>query len=251
MQIATKGITLIFFAWLISGTINAQEINLTEQLILHLPMNGDAQDYSGNGIPTIVAGPQLTEDRFGNPERAYLFDGIDDSININNNLPLITSRSFTISLWAKTLGKSFSIEETNVFFEQRHDIANGPSSTILFMGEYQGELTLFMRSSASPQSFKAQSVLSYDTQWHHFVARVDEEMHMEIYIDASLYCEADFGNEGDFVSLIDHVNLGTHHHTKGLFGAFNGIMDDVYIYNRALNFCEIEALYSGALLEER
>ena len=251
MHIAIKGLTLIFFSCLLSGSINAQEIDLTDQLILHLPMDGDAIDYSGNEVPTIVVGPELTEDRFGTQDRAYQFDGVDDSININNNLPLITSRSYTISLWVKILGKSHSVEFTNVFFEQRHDVANGASSTILFMGEYQGELVLFMRSSASPQSFKAQCDLSYDTQWHHFVARVDEQKHMEIYLDARLYCEGDFGNEGDFVSSIDHVNLGTHHHTKGLFGAFNGIMDDVYIYNRALNLCEIEALYSGLLLNER
>jgi len=229
MQTAIKGITLSFFICLLSGTINAQEIDLTDQLILYLPMDGDALDYSGNEVPTILGGPQLTEDRFGNVDRAYQFDGVDDSININNNLPLITSRSYTICLWVKFLGKSHSDEGTNVFFEQRHDIANGPSSTILFMGEYFGQLVLFMRSSASKESFRAECNLSYGDQWHHFVARVDEQKHMEIYLDALLYCEGDFGNEGDFVSLIDHVNLGTHHHTKGLHGAFNGIMDDVYI----------------------
>jgi hypothetical protein len=251
MQIAIKGITLFFFSCLLFGSINAQEIDLTDRLILHLPMDGDAIDYSGNEVPTIVGGPHLTEDRFGTPDRAYQFDGVDDSININNSLPLITSRSYTICLWVKFLGKSHSRETTNVFFEQRNDITTGASSTLLLMGEYQGELVLFMRSSASSESFKAQCDLSYDSQWHHFVARVDEQMHMEIYLDARLYCEHDFGNDGDFVSSIDHVNLGTHHHTGGVHGAFNGIMDDVYIYNRALNLCEIEAIYSGLLLDER
>ena len=143
MHITIKGITLFFFSCLLLGSIGAQEIDLTDQLILHLPMDGDAMDYSGNAVPTNVVGPRLTEDRFGTSNRAYQFDGVDDSININNSLPLITSRSYTICLWVKFLGKSFSIEETNVFFEQRHDVANGASSTILFMGEYQGQLVLF------------------------------------------------------------------------------------------------------------
>ena len=79
------------------------------QLILNLPMDGDALDYSGNDIPTILRGPIPAEDRFGNSNQAYQFDGVDDSININNNLPLITSKSYTICLWGNTLGSLFCL----------------------------------------------------------------------------------------------------------------------------------------------
>lgn len=245
-------ILLFLFSFFLFGSAAAQEIDLDDQLILYLPMNGDALDYSGNNVPSFPDGPTLTEDRFGQQEGAYLFDGVDDSINLNNSKALITSRSFTICLWVKYLGRSHSDEETNVFFEQRHDIANGPSSTILFNGDYFGQLNLLMRSDAARDVYKAQIEAIYDSQWHHYVARVDEQMHMEIYLDAKLVAELDFGNNGSFVNSIDHMNLGTHHHTGGgIHGALNGIMDDVFIYNRALNRCEIEALFSGELLNER
>ncbi|MDX2429312.1 MAG: hypothetical protein QNK35_00170, partial [Bacteroides sp.] len=105
---------------------------------------------------------------------------------------------------------------------------------------------------AARDVYKAQIEAIYDSQWHHYVARVDEQMHMEIYLDAELVAELDFGNNGSFVNSIDHVNLGSHHHTGGgIHGALNGIMDEVFIYNRALNLCEIEALFSGELLNER
>jgi len=142
---------------------------------------------------------------------------------------------------------------SNVFFEQRDDIADSRAaqSTIMFNGEYSGQLVLFMRSEVIGEIFKAHCDLAYDSQWHHFVARVDSQMHMEIYVDGQLYCESDFGNNGNFVTSIDHVNLGSHHYSEGLHGALNGKMDDVFIYNRSLNMCEIEALYSGLLLNER
>jgi len=231
----------------------AQEVNLEDHLVLYMPMDGDALDYSGNNIPTFVGGPVLAEDRFGNRDKAYQFDGVDDSIHLNNSLPLITSRSFSISLWVRFLGDSQSREGSNVFFEQRDDLASShsASSTILFDGAYFGQLVLLMRSDASREIFKAQGDIEYDSQWHHYVARVDSQMHMEIYVDAQLFCEGNFGNDGSFINSIDHVNLGSHHHTKGIHGALNGIMDEVFIYNRGINQCEIEALYSGALFKER
>ena len=32
---------------------------------------------------------------------------------------------------------------------------------------------------------------------------------------------------------------------------FNGKIDDIFIYNRALNDCEIQVLYSGSIQDER
>ena len=34
-------------------------------------------------------------------------------------------------------------------------------------------------------------------------------------------------------------------------GFYKGYCDDIYFYNRVLNSCEVEALYSGQLLDER
>jgi hypothetical protein len=244
---------LLFLLGLLSGSLIAQDIDLEDQLLLYLPMDGDALDHSGNHVPTIVEGPILTEDRFGNPDGAYFFDGRDDSINLNNNLPLITSRSFTISLWVKILGESMIEYGGSTFFEQRDDNASqvDARSTILFTGYFRDRLVIFLRSNLYADYYRTEASADADSEWHHYVARVDENKAIEIYMDAQLAGEGVFGNDGDFVSSVDHVNLGVHHHTKGLYSALYGMMDEVFIYNRALNMCEIEALYNGQLLEER
>jgi len=60
-----------------------------------------------------------------------------------------------------------------------------------------------------------------------------------------------FNNDGNFHSEINRVSIGALHSADVVTGAFNGSIDEVYIYNRALNFCEIEILYSLQLLNER
>jgi len=45
-------------------------------LVGYYPFFGDADDHSGHGHDGVVYGATLTEDRFGNPDAAYHFDGV-------------------------------------------------------------------------------------------------------------------------------------------------------------------------------
>ena len=58
------------------------------------PFNGNANDASGNGNNGVVNGATLTADRFGNPNSAYLFNGINAYIDIGNNFSY-SSHSFS------------------------------------------------------------------------------------------------------------------------------------------------------------
>lgn len=250
MKILVLRISILFLAIL---PLSGQEIDLEDRLVLLLHFDGSAVDESGENVAVQVNGPVLVTDRFGNPASAYMFDGIDDCIGINHQLPLITSESFSISLWARINGRSFSPNQSNSLFEQRDDESSASSarSTIHFNAEYEGQITLNLRSSVIGSIHAIRCDYAYDENWHHYVAILDEAGGMRIYVDGQLYCQGTFPSDGDFVTGIDHVNLGSHHYGRQQMGAFNGVMDEVYIYNRALNLCEIEALYSGQLLEER
>jgi hypothetical protein len=54
----------------------------------------------GNGHHGNVNGATLTTDRFGTPNSAYFFDGINDFIDLTNPIGL-QSLNYTFSLWAK------------------------------------------------------------------------------------------------------------------------------------------------------
>ena len=49
----------------------------------------------------VFDGATLTEDRFGNPNRAFQFDGLDDYISIGDN-EIIKPEYLTITSWIKT-----------------------------------------------------------------------------------------------------------------------------------------------------
>jgi hypothetical protein len=51
---------------------------LKEGLIAYYPFNGNATDESGNGNNLNVNGATLNENRFGDSQKAYKFDGISD-----------------------------------------------------------------------------------------------------------------------------------------------------------------------------
>ncbi len=53
---------------------------LTNGLVLYYPFDGNANDASGNGNNGTVEGATLTTDRFGNPNSAYYFNGVNNDI---------------------------------------------------------------------------------------------------------------------------------------------------------------------------
>ena len=65
------------------------------------PFSGNANDVSGYGNNGTVNGATLTTDRFGNPNAAYSFDGINDYIRCTST-GVAGSGSRTISFWIKS-----------------------------------------------------------------------------------------------------------------------------------------------------
>ena len=164
---------------------------------------------------------------------------------------MITSRYFTISLWAKFEGKSLSDLGSNVFFEQLDDNTTSDLSetTLLFEGEHQDYLGFSLESDRSGQVYKVSTDTENDGEWHHYVVCLDELARMRVYIDGRIRGQSHFMNPGDFVKKVDHVNLGAYHYGGEIHGAFNGIMDEVLIFNRTLKEFEIKALFNDVLKE--
>src|SRR6476620_4379772 len=58
--------------------------DLTDQLLVHYPFDGNTNDVSGHDYHATPFGATLAPDRDGNPNSAYYFDGFDDYINFPN-----------------------------------------------------------------------------------------------------------------------------------------------------------------------
>jgi hypothetical protein len=73
------------------------QVDLESGLVAYYPFNGNANDESGNGNDGTVNGATLVEDRFGETDKAYNFDG-DDYIKVLDN-EILRPKHITISTW--------------------------------------------------------------------------------------------------------------------------------------------------------
>ena len=75
-------------------TIQTFSQNINDSLLIHYTLDGNINDYSGNGFDGTPHGVSFTYDRFGTPNSACYFDGINDYIDLPNlsqlrpNLPV-------------------------------------------------------------------------------------------------------------------------------------------------------------------
>jgi hypothetical protein len=94
-----KTLTLLFLLCLNIVFAQVPTYVPTNGLVAFYPFNGNAIDVSGNGNNGANSGAVLTNDRFGNINSAYIFDGIQSKIVIPHSSTLSIQNSITISAW--------------------------------------------------------------------------------------------------------------------------------------------------------
>jgi len=204
----------------------------TDSLVLYLPFNGNAIDESGNGNDGTINGATLTEDRFGNPNSAYHFNGTSDYIEISDDNSLDLTTNFTISVWYKTddpnqinqaiLGKARNSNELTGY-----NIIYHTSSDSIHMGLNDNVSNIGIGVSRS----------NYSSYWHHLVSVSTDSL--LIYIDGKLI---DVNNIS--ISLLNSNNslfIGCENLHLGRY--FNGNIDNIRLYKKVLTPCEVRALY--------
>lgn len=201
---------------------------LPDTLLAYYPFSGNANDQSGFGNKSTVHGPELTFDRFGNPNSAYDFDGSDDYINTNATFDYPNR---TTSFWFKARPSKHS--GYNIILVQDSDeLENGAFLALL------DERKLVLQDGLGESIYQEEN-LEFEKWYHAVIVRDD--------ILAKYYLNNDFlgSKPVDFVgsSSFPELNLiiGTSRVKDRDF--FNGLIDDIRIYNYALDDSAIAGLY--------
>ena len=108
------------FVLCISSLVNLWG-DLSTGLINWYPFDGNASDMSGGGNHATVHGADLGTDRHGQPNKAYVFDGVDDYMLLSKILVLILKREFTFSIWFKG-SKGYIFHDSSNHVENDFDI---------------------------------------------------------------------------------------------------------------------------------
>ncbi|MEA3444137.1 MAG: hypothetical protein U9R19_05355, partial [Bacteroidota bacterium] len=90
-------ISLVFFNFL-----SFSQINLDSGLVVFYPFNGNTDDWSGNeNNCTAYGGGALTTDNWGQANKAFSFDGVDDYLKSSDSILISGTQPRTICAWIK------------------------------------------------------------------------------------------------------------------------------------------------------
>jgi hypothetical protein len=205
----------------------------TNGLVGWWPFNGNANDESGNGNNGTVNGATLTADRFGNANKAYSFDGVDDYIDVGNPLTLGNNpTSYTQAGWVYFP----DFLDAFVFMSKRHDNTGNDWATPVTTTN--GTFIFFADDAFYQNAPLAESNALLIDQWYH-VSFVKSSNSFSIYINGVLESSISDNHilNGSTNNLIIGAQLAWPEFMKGK-------LDDIGIWNRALTDCEIQQLYN-------
>ncbi|MCF8356979.1 MAG: LamG domain-containing protein [Melioribacteraceae bacterium] len=199
--------------------------NLPTDYIAYYPFSGNAEDESINGYDGSIYGAILTEDRFGNPNCAYDFDGVDDAINVEYNFLL---NGVSICCWFKSDGN-----DTTQFLSKAQDPYDNwglwmDADSIAIHDDIDDSNNVIFSSSI-------------DSEWHFAVAILTENLENKLYLDGVLVGDGIFATDS-WSSFDGNFYIGQRG-TNVYNDFFDGKIDDVRIYDRELTVVEINSLY--------
>lgn len=214
----------------------SQKANVGSQcLVAAYSFSGNAQDATSNGFDGTVVGASLTSDCSGNSKSAYSFDGVDDYITLNKNSPIITSTEFSVHIKAKILGKGGGEKGTLALFAQRDDRTTPGESIISFFAQNRyGDIALTVRGSSNSTGDKLYYPTPTDGDWHCYTATYGADDTIRMYLDGIEVAKTKSTQSGDFKTSIDYVEIGRHSYKGGTKGLFNGVIDEVMVYDCAI-----------------
>ncbi|RYY67593.1 MAG: T9SS type B sorting domain-containing protein [Chitinophagaceae bacterium] len=225
------------------------QVNLNAGLVASYPFNGNANDVSGNGRHAVVnGGAVLGPDRFGNTNSAYVLDGINDYLAVSDADGGFSSPAMSVSIWFYTERD----DRLQMAIGKRAYDAGNTSEFGLNIQSGPAVRTFIVRNNRSCNDFVGNSdfistTIPYATfckfKWYHVVVTFSNSVE-KIYVDGQLLstATAGFSQRSDCRS---QLRFGMW--WSGDPNWFQGRLDDIRWYDRALSAAEVQALYQSPL----
>jgi hypothetical protein len=213
----------------------------TNGLVGWWPFNGNANDESGNGNNGGSIGAALTADRFGTASSAYSFDGLGNFIFVNNSAGINPLTAVSVTAWINANSWGASVYDNTIVGNDNWQ--SGPSGYVLRCGN-NGQLSFnIAKSFGNWEEAVSTSNTMIENTWY-FVVGTYDGTQIKLYINGSL--EDTLASMGPLFPSFSSLLFGQcPDPTANRF--FNGKIDDIGIWNRALTQQEISNLYYGTV----
>ncbi len=202
-----------------------------------------AEDSAGDNDGTIY-GAQWVAGAIGNTLR---FDGIDDYVRVDNSSSMNfgASADFSVGFWIKA-----SIQDAAVISKGPEIPPHGrkgwsPGWNIQLENtiNYKRGVRFDMYDGKNGgYGIVTTGVDALDNDWHHVFITVDRDGYAKAYLDASEKDSRDVSSIGD-INNSRELLIGW----RGDWLYFDGLIDEIAIYNRVLSAEEIGELYQSGL----
>jgi hypothetical protein len=199
-------------------------------LIAYYPFNGNANDESNNNNHGTVNGATLTTDRFGNANNAYSFDGIDDYIDCGNDTSLDVTDGITVCVWMYTTNNT----------DEMHPISKGTIYSSWDLIVYNPNMQYEFRVKGPNLAPPCKNILT--NEWVHLVG-VYNGSSVSVYQNGNL-CVSEQGS-GSIPTTSALLLIGK---DKDSRFEYEGKLDEIRIYDRALSSTEIYQLYTQGII---
>ncbi len=201
-------------------------------LVVYLPFDNNASDFSGNNNNGIVNGASFVNDRHNNLKSALYFDGIKDYVLIKNNSSLNFTEAITIAFWF-----------------QMDDYQN-KEVYLLSHGSWNSRYKISIANNKIRWTIKTDKninpILDLDSETIiepyklYFVVVTYDGEYAELWLNGTLDAFTEW--QGNLMQSVYDLTIGQMLPDNSNYN-FKGIMDDIRIYDYALLPEEIIKMY--------
>jgi hypothetical protein len=245
-----KKITALYILalFLLTGCFSNKHIRLTKGLAAYYPFNGNANDCSKNN--PVFNNATLTADRFGHTNSAYHFNGIDNFMQIQNISAINPHKEISICVWVRPTGFYYGTCHSNrIIMKGDGDYTSGNYTIAFDEAIYSPETACGAPlTDTIHQNFRciadAKPYLPYiiKNEWISIIFTCDQKT-TRLYINGQLKSLVNLTSKITFKNQCDlffgRLNDATFPYW------YNGDLDEVRIYNRAINELEIMKIAAG------
>ena len=223
-------------------TVNAFAQNC---VIADYRFNGDANDISGNGNHGTVNGATLTTDRFGNPNSAYTFDGVNDYIELTNS-NLVLNGSFTFSTWVTIDDLTPAFPDPPIISQWQGNNSGERKFTFGYRssGGAKGVAFYTVSPSNSQKDYYPSNWSPIQSDWYNLSVVFSPGISVMSYVNGQLHYEDTVNIPANLIASASPIRIGQF--SQGGSGEWwNGKVDDIKIYQCALEPSQIDSIYQA------
>ena len=232
----------------VTWSCSTEIVDLDSGLVAHYKFEGNTEDSSVNGNHGTEYGDVTYVDGVavdGELSKAVSFDGVDDYIQATSPFGYIERPELSVSFWLKPDLDKVSKRQWPIMINEP-DYGKGVHFLINSSFDTQfGTYKDVHLNEATQNSF---SIEEHNNKWVHFVTIYDRQNGvLKTYANGGLIDSDDLSTDKLQFSP-SSILLGKTFNTSEEEG-YSGLLDELRVYDRALNETEIQALYSLADLE--